>query len=116
VSNINEFYIANLYFILFFLIFVLQALELALEKLKSEFNLASIVAVSGSGQQHGSVWWLNGSFNLLESINENETDLSGKNLKSFLEHSFSTSISPIWMDASTTVECNEITESKYFFF
>lgn len=92
------------------LLFV-EALELALEKLKSEFNLASIVAVSGSGQQHGSVWWLNGSFNLLESINENETDLSGKNLKSFLEHSFSTSISPIWMDASTTIECNEITEN-----
>ena len=86
-----------------------------MEKLKSEFDLSLIVALSGSGQQHGSVWWMNGSSNLLESI-ENETDLNNKSLRSILGHSFSTSMSPIWMDASTTIECNEITESNFCFF
>lgn len=91
----------------------IKALELAMAKLKREFDLSSIVGISGSGQQHGSVWWQNGTANLFESI-ENETDLNDKSLKVFLHRSFSLEMSPIWMDASTTCECNEITQGELF--
>jgi len=79
-----------------------EALELLLEKLKPKINFGKVVAVSGSGQQHGSVYWKKGSHAVLSSLD------ASKSLLSQLKDAFSTMNSPIWMDSSTTKQCREI--------
>ncbi|KAL9313497.1 hypothetical protein ACSQ67_018949 [Phaseolus vulgaris] len=80
-----------------------EALDLMLQKLsKSGFDLAKVAAVSGSGQQHGSVYWKNGSSQILSSLDPKRTLLDQ------LEHAFSINESPVWMDCSTTAECRAI--------
>ncbi|PIA40919.1 hypothetical protein AQUCO_02300002v1 [Aquilegia coerulea] len=80
-----------------------EALDLVLDKLKnSKFDFKRVVAVSGSGQQHGSVYWKNGSSARLASFDPN------KPLLGQLTDAFSVKESPIWMDSSTTVQCREI--------
>ncbi|CAN6199994.1 unnamed protein product [Urochloa humidicola] len=79
-----------------------EALELLLEKLKPKINFSKVVAVSGSGQQHGSVYWKKGSQTVLSSFDPS------KSLLLQLNHAFSTMNSPIWMDSSTTKQCREI--------
>lgn len=80
-----------------------EALDLVFEKLvKSKLDFGKIAAVSGSGQQHGSVYWKRGSFAKLASLKPNET------LASQLTDAFSIKESPIWMDCSTTSQCREI--------
>lgn len=65
--------------------------------------LGEVCALSGSGQQHGSVY-LNSTA---------EATLAGldpaKSLKENLQHIFSRPTSPVWMDSSTSTECREIT-------
>jgi len=79
-----------------------EALELLLEKLKPNINFSKVLAVSGSGQQHGSVYWKKGSKAVLSSLD------SSKSLLLQLKDAFSTMNSPIWMDSSTTKQCREI--------
>ncbi|QCE16013.1 xylulose kinase 2 [Vigna unguiculata] len=80
-----------------------EALDLMFQKLsKSNFDFAKVAAVSGSGQQHGSVYWKTGSSQILSSLDPNKTLLDQ------LEHAFSITESPIWMDCSTTSECRAI--------
>ncbi|KAK1293195.1 hypothetical protein QJS10_CPB17g02663 [Acorus calamus] len=80
-----------------------EALDLILDKLtKSKLDFGKIVAVSGSGQQHGSVYWKKGSSAILASLD------SKKPLVDQLGDVFSTQDSPIWMDSSTTEQCREI--------
>ena len=59
-------------------------LELCLERLATQCDLSRVRGVSGSGQQHGSVY--------LGADNE-----------------FTRATSPIWMDRSTSAECAELT-------
>jgi xylulokinase len=80
----------------------LDALNLLLERLQSKTELSQISAICGSGQQHATVY-LNNKFpdrlsemNVNQSFTENLTDC------------FSRDLSPIWMDNSTTAECQEI--------
>ncbi|MFW9972306.1 MAG: xylulokinase, partial [Candidatus Odinarchaeota archaeon] len=82
-----------------------EALELLFKKMKrDEVPFHEIKAVSGSGQQHGTVY-LNSKFeNILKTL-----DLK-KSLASQLESVFSRQTSPIWMDSSTHHQCNEIRE------
>ncbi|KAI3899374.1 hypothetical protein MKW92_037396 [Papaver armeniacum] len=81
----------------------IEALELLLEKLnKSGLDFGKIVAVSGSGQQHGSVYWKKGSLAKLGKLD------ASKLLKVQLNDAFSTNESPVWMDSSTTAQCREI--------
>lgn len=83
----------------------LEALELLLEKMReSMITLFEIKAISGSGQQHGTVY-LNSKF----VRNLEQLDVS-KTLVSQLKNSFSRQTSPIWMDSSTTKQCDEIRE------
>ncbi|KAJ0963318.1 hypothetical protein J5N97_028440 [Dioscorea zingiberensis] len=82
-----------------------EALDLVLEKLKSKVDFGRVVAISGSGQQHGSVYWKKGSNAILASLNTKEP------LVSQLADAFSTKESPIWMDSSTTSQCREIEEA-----
>ncbi|KAF2323909.1 hypothetical protein GH714_003913 [Hevea brasiliensis] len=80
-----------------------EALDLVLQRLlKSGFDFGKIAAVSGSGQQHGSVYWKKGSSAILSSLD------SGKPLVDQLGNAFSIKESPIWMDSSTTKQCREI--------
>eukprot|EP00268_Persea_americana_P067271 TRINITY_DN9236_c0_g1_i1.p1 TRINITY_DN9236_c0_g1~~TRINITY_DN9236_c0_g1_i1.p1 ORF type:complete len:559 (+),score=119.21 TRINITY_DN9236_c0_g1_i1:343-2019(+) len=80
-----------------------EALDLILEKfVKAGLDFGKIVAVSGSGQQHGSVYWKKGSSATLASLNPE------KPLLTQFGDAFATKESPIWMDSSTMVECREI--------
>uniref|UniRef100_A0A5B7AUY8 Xylulose kinase n=1 Tax=Davidia involucrata TaxID=16924 RepID=A0A5B7AUY8_DAVIN len=80
-----------------------EALDLILQRLeKSKLDFGKIAAVSGSGQQHGSVYWKNGSSAKLSSLDPQ------KPLVDQLGDAFSTEESPIWMDSSTTEQCKEI--------
>ena len=64
-----------------------DALEMAMARIaSSDLNLSQIRAISGCAQQHGTVY----------------LDRDG---------GFSRPVSPIWQDASTTVECDEITRA-----
>ncbi|KAJ4816217.1 Xylulose kinase [Rhynchospora pubera] len=79
-----------------------EALDLLLEKLKSKVDLTKVTAISGSGQQHGSVYWKKGSQVTLSSLDPNEK------LAPQLKDAFSLMESPIWMDSSTTKQCREL--------
>ena len=88
----------------------IDALELAFERLRATgFDLKAVKAISGSGQQHGSVWWKTGSERILSSLKDQETSVSGR-LTDLFKDSFSSELSPIWMDASTVIECREMQE------
>lgn len=80
-----------------------EALDVVLQKLsESGLDFGKVAAVSGSGQQHGSVYWKKGSSLILSSL-----DLK-KPLVDQLGNAFSIGESPIWMDSSTTAQCREI--------
>jgi len=80
-----------------------EALELFFTKLqKSKILVKEIKVISGSGQQHGTVY-------LNERFEENLNNLNPeKSLSSQLKNTFSRKTSPIWMDSSTTKQCEEI--------
>lgn len=80
-----------------------EALDLLLGRMKNDgVDFGEIEAVSGSGQQHGSVY-------LKPCFNETLGALdASKSLKEQLEGCLSRSSSPIWMDSSTSNECAEI--------
>jgi xylulokinase len=61
-----------------------------------------LVAVAGSAQQHGSVYLNRDSAARLGSLNPSKT------LASQVPAMLARSVSPIWMDTSTTAECREI--------
>ena len=94
------------------LLFV-EALELAIERLANERDLSQIKAISASGQQHGSVWWKHGSLELIKKMNSQQND---EKLLNLLGSTFSLPLSPIWMDSSTTVECDEMTKCDFLYF
>ena len=81
----------------------LEALDLLLAQMVSEnIDFSQIKAVSGSGQQHGSVY-------LKANFNEALQGLTGQSdLKTQLTNCLSRLSSPIWMDSSTSKECAEI--------
>ncbi|KAK7092530.1 xylulose kinase-like [Littorina saxatilis] len=80
-----------------------EALDLLLNKLKAaNFPFQRVAAISGSGQQHGSVYWKQGARQKLSGLQPT---------KSFLEQlqdAFAVPDSPIWMDASTTAQCKQL--------
>ena len=80
-----------------------EALELLFTKfLQEKLPLQDIKLISGSGQQHGTVY-LNKTFEPAMKNLDNE-----KSLVSQIKGVFSRETSPVWMDSSTTKECNEI--------
>lgn len=80
----------------------LDALELLLEELAGKCDLSKVSAVSGAGQQHGSVY-LNDTW--IATVAKLD---ASKSLSEQLAPSLSRSTSPIWMDGSTSEECREI--------
>ena len=79
-----------------------EAIERLFLELKKHVEGRSILALCGCAQQHGSVY-LNASF--LEALEKRGP------LKERFEHVFSRKSAPIWMDASTGVECMEIRDA-----
>ena len=82
-----------------------EALDLLFAEMKKDgVALGEVLAISGSGQQHGSVYLNNRATAALANLNPQKTMV--ENLRSI----FSRPTSPIWMDSSTAVECAEIRE------
>jgi xylulokinase len=81
-----------------------EALEEMLRRLAAVTDVASIAAIAGSGQQHGTVY-LNGT------AEEALGGLDGtRDLASQLGGIFSRKTAPVWMDTSTTAQCRQIEE------
>ncbi|MFW6162851.1 MAG: xylulokinase [Planctomycetota bacterium] len=81
----------------------LAALDLMYKELGEEgIELREIAAVSGSGQQHGSVYLKATATEALKSLKPR-----GK-LASQLRKTLSRATAPIWMDTSTRAQCDEI--------
>lgn len=82
------------------------ALEVVMDTLKSsDFPFERVVAISGSGQQHGSVYWAKGARDTLRGLKADAP------LAHQLRDAFSTPNSPIWMDSSTTKQCRQLEEA-----
>ncbi|KAK5663905.1 hypothetical protein OQA88_116 [Cercophora sp. LCS_1] len=82
----------------------LEALDLVLRRLQEKNTpLNRIRGISGSCQQHGSVYWSREAEKLLGSL---QTD---KSLVQQLTGAFSHPYAPNWQDASTQAECDQYT-------
>ena len=80
-----------------------EALDLAFAQMKkSGVALRDILAVSGSGQQHGSVYLKAHAADVLAALDPK------KSLVDNLRGVYSRPTAPIWMDSSTGKECAEI--------
>ncbi len=79
------------------------ALDLLFAQMKKDkVALGKIIAVSGSGQQHGSVYLNDKALEAFANLDPK------KDLVANLEGVFARKTSPIWMDSSTAKECAEI--------
>ena len=83
----------------------LEAIDLLFTELKDLCDLNKIKAISGAGQQHGSVYLNSNWKKVIEKLNPSET------LSKQIEPCLSRKFSPIWMDTSTTLECQEIAQA-----
>ncbi|KAM6953860.1 xylulose kinase [Aplochiton taeniatus] len=77
-----------------------KALDLLLDKMKrAGFDFSRLRSLSGSGQQHGSVYWKKGANQVLHQLDPDES------LHQQLQGSFAVAESPVWMDSSTGPQC-----------
>ena len=83
----------------------LDALEQLLADLKSKCDLSNVIAISGAGQQHGSVYLNDRWPNCINNLNTTES------LSTQIAPCLTRATSPIWMDSSTSAECSEIGEA-----
>ncbi|KAK7084821.1 hypothetical protein SK128_003813 [Halocaridina rubra] len=83
-----------------------KALDMLMDKLRvAGADFSTIAALSGTGQQHGSVYWRKGATKLLDELQPERF------LHEQLAMAFSITDSPIWMDSSTTAQCRSLEES-----
>lgn len=83
-----------------------EALDRLFQMMKRDkLPLGDVVAISGSGQQHGSVY-----MTALAEKQFRDMDLNGS-LADNLARVLSRPSSPVWMDSSTAEECAEIREA-----
>ncbi|TFF99661.1 MAG: carbohydrate kinase [Promethearchaeota archaeon] len=81
----------------------IDALELLFERLKNKYGfLKKIKAISGSGQQHGTVY-LNADYDY--TLRNLDTNIS---ISDQLKNCLTRESSPIWMDSSTSPQCEQI--------
>ena len=83
----------------------LDALEQLLVDLKAKCDLSKVIAISGAGQQHGSVYLNDRWPNCINNLDTKES------LSSQIAPCLTRATSPIWMDSSTNTECREIAEA-----
>ncbi|KIW16788.1 D-xylulose kinase A [Exophiala spinifera] len=80
----------------------LQAIDTLLARLKDDgLDFKRVKGISGSGMQHGSVFWNADAERLLAQLDPQKT------LQSQLDGAFAHPFSPNWQDASTQKECDE---------
>ncbi|XP_056155516.1 LOW QUALITY PROTEIN: xylulose kinase [Lampris incognitus] len=80
-----------------------KALDLLLDKMKGAgFDFSRVSALSGSGQQHGSVYWMKGANETLRQLDPK------KSLAQLLQGSFAVADSPVWMDSSSSQQCQDL--------
>ncbi|KAJ9615782.1 hypothetical protein H2200_001859 [Cladophialophora chaetospira] len=80
----------------------LQAIDTVLARLKDGgLDFGRIKGISGSGMQHGSIFWNANAEKLLSELDSSST------LQSQLDGAFAHPFSPNWQDASTQKECDE---------
>jgi xylulokinase len=72
---------------------------------ESGLDLSELRAISGSGQQHGSVYLGAAGVRMLGALDPE------RSLAAQLAGAFARERSPIWMDASTAAQCSEITRA-----
>jgi len=83
-----------------------EALDLLLNKMKAaSFPFNKVAALSGDGQQHGSVYWKTGANKSLSNMDP------GKSFAEQLKECFSIGDSPVWMDASTSSQCRHLEDA-----
>lgn len=84
----------------------LDALDLLFKEMKDEgFDFSEIAGISGSGQQHGSVYLNAKFFDAVKNLD------AKSDLKTQFKPLLSRATSPIWMDTSTSKECAEMAEA-----
>ncbi|XP_076146623.1 xylulose kinase isoform X1 [Alosa pseudoharengus] len=80
-----------------------KALDMILDKMKAAgFDFSCVRALSGSGQQHGSVYWKKEACQVLSRLDPE------KPLHKLLQGQFAVEDSPIWMDSSTSAQCSNL--------
>ncbi|EDO17918.1 hypothetical protein Kpol_1010p34 [Vanderwaltozyma polyspora DSM 70294] len=85
-----------------------DAIDLIFQKFhESGFDLKKVEAMSGSCQQHGSVFWSHESESLLNSLDVSKGSLS----QQLVPLAFSRQNAPNWQDHSTSLQCNELEAS-----
>jgi xylulokinase len=72
---------------------------------RSGLDLSRLTAISGSAQQHGTVYLSGGADTILAAAD------ATRPLHEQISRTLSRAVSPIWLDSSTTAECAEITEA-----
>ena len=83
-----------------------DALDAMLQRIaQSGLDVARIAAISGSAQQHGSVY-----LNATAQGRLNELDAS-RPLAAQIAPMLARAVAPVWLDTSTTVQCREIEEA-----
>ncbi|XP_017774210.1 PREDICTED: xylulose kinase [Nicrophorus vespilloides] len=83
-----------------------KALDMLMDRLTvSGVDFSQIAAISGTAQQHGSVYWLRGADDRLKDLDPNQF------LHQQLGSCFATSNSPVWMDSSTSQQCKKLEEA-----
>ena len=80
-----------------------EALDLLLERMKADgFAFGRVAAISGSGQQHGSIYFAAGADRTLGSLDP------ARRLGEQLAEAFTLPDSPIWQDTSTSAQCQAL--------
>ncbi|VDM46035.1 unnamed protein product [Toxocara canis] len=80
----------------------LKAIDVCFEKFKKCVDVSRIRAISGCGQQHGTVYWNENAEKYLSNL------CQSNDLAESLKDAFARNDSPIWMDSSTTEECESL--------
>ncbi len=82
------------------------ALDRLFERMNDEkFPFQRLTALSGSGQQHGSVYLAHGAAETLRKVSP------AKSLYSQLDALFAMDTAPVWMDSSTTDQCRALEQA-----
>ncbi|XP_047105155.1 xylulose kinase-like isoform X2 [Schistocerca piceifrons] len=80
-----------------------KALDMLMDRLRiSGTQFEKIAAISGTAQQHGSVYWQRGSEKVLESLSPDRF------MHEQLSGCFSVKESPVWQDSSTSKQCQQL--------
>jgi len=81
-----------------------EAIDLLFQRIcrSGKVDLSKVAAISGSGQQHGSVYWNLGSKYRLNNLS------AANDLRSQLKDAFAIPNGPIWMDSSTNAYCQRM--------